>query len=212
MLAHLRSRRQAGDTIIEVLFAVTVFSLVVVLAISIMNQGTASARRTFEIAQVREEIDAQAETLRFLHESYVNVYSTGITFSDDENSPAKEYDKIINTVQATGRTAASQFTELTSCPSPAPEGAFALNTRTAQVRVDTSTLQRATANYAQVTYPAEENSPGTFRGIWIEGIRTLPTGASVGYIDFHIRACWLAPGLTRPMSMGTIVRLYEPRS
>ena len=35
--------------------------------------------------------------------------------------------------------------------------------------------------------------------------------ANAGYIDFHIRACWDSPGQSVPVTIGTIVRLYEPR-
>jgi prepilin-type N-terminal cleavage/methylation domain-containing protein len=65
---------QKGDTLIEVLFAVTVFSLVAVGSLSIMNQGTTVAQRSLETTLVRQEIDAQAETLRFVHDSYIAAY------------------------------------------------------------------------------------------------------------------------------------------
>jgi hypothetical protein len=53
------------------------------------------------------------------------------------------------------------------------------------------------------------------QGIWIEGIRSQANGDSnqtnTRFIDFHIRACWENPGQGPPMTIGTIVRLYEPR-
>jgi type II secretory pathway pseudopilin PulG len=207
-----RSTAQNGDTIVEVLFAVALFSLIVVMALSLMNQGTATARRTFEIAQVREQIDGQAEALRFLHESYVNQYRPGITYdtSDAATSPAEEYYKIIQKVISGGRTQASSFTNLTACPATPVADSFGLNTRMARVMTTTASLGRATSGYAQVTYPAGANSPATFRGIWIEGIRSSG-GGTAGFIDFHIRGCWDSPGLSVPMNVSTIVRLYEPR-
>ena len=74
----LGRQKNRGDTIIEVLFAITVFSLVVVSSLSIMNQGSATAQRTLEISLVRQQIDAQAETLRFLNTSYVAAYQAGV--------------------------------------------------------------------------------------------------------------------------------------
>ena len=47
------------------------------------------------------------------------------------------------------------------------------------------------------------------KGMWIEAIRSTPS-AGTAYTDFHIRACWYAPGTNQPMNLGTIVRLYEP--
>ena len=60
-----RRARTAGDTLIEVMFATTVFSLVVVSSLSLMNQGVASAQRSLEITTVRQQMDGQVETLRF---------------------------------------------------------------------------------------------------------------------------------------------------
>ena len=54
-----------GDTLIEVLFAITVFSLVVVTSLAIMNQGTQAALRSLQLTLVRQQVDSQAEALRF---------------------------------------------------------------------------------------------------------------------------------------------------
>src|SRR5674476_81397 len=81
-----------GDTLVEVLFATAVFSLVAVGCLSIMNQGAATAQRALEITLVRNEIDAQAETLRFLNASYIQAYQSGIT--SYPNTPADEWHSI----------------------------------------------------------------------------------------------------------------------
>ena len=48
---------QRGDTIIEVLLAVTVFSLVAIGAMMVMNQGTNSAQRSLEVTLVKQQIE-----------------------------------------------------------------------------------------------------------------------------------------------------------
>ena len=60
-----------GDTLIEVMFAVGVFGLVAVSAISLMNRGLNAAQASLETTMARQEIDTQAEALRFIHEAYV---------------------------------------------------------------------------------------------------------------------------------------------
>lgn len=60
-----------GDTIIEVMFAIAVFSLVAVLTIAMMNLGTANAEGSLELTTARHELNAQAEALRFVHSAYV---------------------------------------------------------------------------------------------------------------------------------------------
>ena len=59
-----------GDTLIEVMFAVGIFGIVAVSAISLMNRGVNTAQTALETTMARNEIDAQAEALRFIHDAY----------------------------------------------------------------------------------------------------------------------------------------------
>jgi prepilin-type N-terminal cleavage/methylation domain-containing protein len=60
-----------GDTLIEVMLSISIFAVVALLTINLMNDGINTAQRTLEVAMARNEIDAQAEALRFIHHSYV---------------------------------------------------------------------------------------------------------------------------------------------
>lgn len=208
-----RTKAQRGDTLIEVLFAVTVFSLIVVGALSLMNQGTSASRRALETTIAREAIDGQAETLRFLHESYVAGYQSGATYntSDAVTSPGEEYFRIIENAKAYPKTAASDLSVADVCPETAPSGSFVVDPAAARAIIDPTVLER-TELYPELVYNAE----GAFtssNGLWIEAIRpTTNVGVTnAGTIDFHIRACWQALGSDVPVTIGTIVRLYEPR-
>jgi len=66
----VNSRR--GDTLIEVLFSITIFSLVATITVNLMNNGVATAQKTLEVTMARNEIDAQAEALRFIQNSYLS--------------------------------------------------------------------------------------------------------------------------------------------
>ena len=61
-----------GDTLVEVLFAIATFSLVSVISIAAMNSSIETAQSTLEVTMARNEIDAQAEALRFIHNSYLS--------------------------------------------------------------------------------------------------------------------------------------------
>lgn len=209
MLASIR--RSRGDTLIEVLFAVTVFSLVAVGAISIMNQGTAASQRSLEITLVRQQIDSQAETLRFLDASYVSAYKTGATYAPD--TPAGQW-QITRTGIADDATASDFGASGGACPTP-PNGSFVMDTRNAKfVTLNASDKYRQATTYSQIRYN-DGGGVDSADGIWIEGVKsatdTSDSQGNAGYIDFHIRACWDSPGLSVPMTLGTIVRLYEPR-
>ena len=77
-----------GDTLIEVMLAVGIFSMVAVAVVAVMSGGTSSAQTALETTLAREEINTQAEALRFIQSSY-------IAEKDNENG----IEKIINMCQ-----------------------------------------------------------------------------------------------------------------
>lgn len=197
----LRRRSQRGDTLIEVLFATTVFSLVAVAALSIMNQGTAMAQRALEIGLVRQQIDAQAEALRYLNQAYVNDYGK-------RGQPTEQWNRLVaeNAVSRAQDFRSMIVDDKCQLPSPA-EHPFALNIQ--KLGADAEIIPTAeVATYAKVRY---EQVPARAEGIWIQAVRSPVQDNKPGFYDFHIRACWQSPGQITPVTLGTIVRLYEPR-
>ena len=74
-----------GDTLVEVMFAVGIFCLVAIGVVSVMNSSSSKIQQSLEITMTRNEIDTQAEALRYIHSSYNsernqkeagNIYST----------------------------------------------------------------------------------------------------------------------------------------
>lgn len=64
-------RLKKGDTLIEVTLAVGIFSMIAVAVVAVMSGGISGAQTALETTLAREEIDAQAEAIRFIHSSYV---------------------------------------------------------------------------------------------------------------------------------------------
>lgn len=207
---RLRKREQ-GDTLIEVLFAVAVFAMVAVGSLSIMNQGTATAQRSLEITLVRQQIDAQAEAIRFVHKAYVAAFQKEGTVTGIGETWTAMTDK----VDGKGADMASEFgSNSDSCPSlDTVQKPFILNTHTAKIWNSTPAMSPPAGvslpPFAQVIYldDAIQNA----YGIWIESIPSTQQSGQPGYVDFHIRACWDAAGSSAPATIATIVRLYEPR-
>lgn len=205
-------RGQEGDTIIEVMFAVAVFAMVAVGCLSIMNQGTAAAQRSLEITLVRQQIDAQAEALRYIHQAYVASFTRDTT----PTGTAAEWVKMTSTSTGKGASAASAF-GLTSggrCPAVTPgQRPFILDAHTATVWSSTPAMTpppgASVPPYAQVTYNSDSSVAYAY-GMWIEAVPSPPS-TQAGFVDFHIRACWDSAGSGAPATLGTIVRLYEPR-
>jgi hypothetical protein len=193
---------ERGDTIIEVILAVVIFALIAVGSLTIMNQGLATAERSLEITLVRQQMDAQAEALRYIHDVRLAAApGSTSTWSD-----------LITTY---GQPNASPYgVSGGACTLPNGGGykPFILNARTAQVSTSPPTLAAIGVGvppYPQVIYNPDSSIQQAY-GLWVEAVpsSSLPL---TRFVDFHIRACWDGPGSSVPMTLGTIVRLYDPR-
>jgi len=75
-----------GDTLVEVLLGVTIFSLVAVIALETMNRGMAIAQYSLETTLVRQQVDAQAEMLRYAHDMKNDTWKKLV-----DNNSVKEF-------------------------------------------------------------------------------------------------------------------------
>lgn len=180
-----------GDTLVEVLLAVTVFSMVAVGTIAVMNEGTNAAQRSLEITQVRQQIDAQAESLRAAHQAYL-ASDTSTVWPEIAAKP-------------------DASTDLGRCPRTQTEinGAFVMNPNNAEVLDNwfASISSVDAPPYAQVT----DNNGLKAYGIWIEKQTVGGANGDPGRYDFSVRACWYGAGMGEtPMELQTLVRLYDP--
>jgi len=91
-----------GDTLIEVVLAIGIFSMIAIAVVAVMSGGTSSSQTALETSLARNEIDSQAESLRFIHNSYIAeknsastkyqdlweaITASAIEASDDEGAP-----------------------------------------------------------------------------------------------------------------------------
>lgn len=79
-----------GDTLIEVTLAVGIFSMIAIAIVAVMSNGVANAQTALESTLAREEIDTQAEALRFIHASHIS--------SVNESSENRRYADLWNTI------------------------------------------------------------------------------------------------------------------
>lgn len=179
--------RERGDTLIEVILACSIFSLVVVSAYSIMQRGASTAYDAVERSQVRLLLNGQVELLQFLRDRYIENQLTQTT---DTSYDATTWVDLTTNVQATPVPALSYCPDLTNAAISSK--AFFISTG----RDFSQELDNASG------LP----QPGT--GIWIQRVAS-PTGASPRYYDFYVMACWQSVTSTQ-QTMSTIVRLYAP--
>lgn len=204
-------RCNRGDTLVEVLFAVTVFSFVSVMGISLMNQSTATAERSLEINLVRQEIDSQAEVLRFLNNSYIAAYRSGVT-SYPVDSPAAQWYNLTHDSSLITDVSDTKivYTDDATCPansSSIPQKSFVFNARNLRT-ISAPVIYSKADTYSRVEYDSLNNASKAY-GLWILQVKPTPAPGN-NYIDFYIRACWDNPGQSMPLKDGTLVRLYVP--
>jgi type II secretory pathway pseudopilin PulG len=191
-----------GDTIIEVLLAITVFSLVAIGALTIMNQGVNSAQRAQEITLVRQQIDGQAEALRSAQQA--------AAASLVGQPGAVNWNNIKTTIQDT----TSPYSSQTSCPTSsadinAPNTSFIMDPRKGTLVNNVTWFKDINSlsarPYAQIIYNGGNVEA---YGMWIERTKVTASGIQDAY-DFTINACWYSAGFNVPIHLKTLVRLYD---
>jgi type II secretory pathway pseudopilin PulG len=197
-----------GDTIIEVMLAITVFAMLAVGVLTLMNRGVASAQDALETTLVRQQIDGQAEVLRFLHQAYMlnpdAATGSARVFKDIRDNRA------VNSASKFG-TDGSDLAE-GSCIKGIPSKGFALNPDTASIIEPMNVKAMGTVDISAPAFAQVVGSytPAIAYGLWIEAVEGDNHTGTASFYDFHIRACWDAVSSNIPHTLGTIVRLYVP--
>ena len=195
------SRREQGDTIIEVVLAFVIFTMAAVAAITLINSGLATTQRGLEATLVRQQIDAQGELLRYLRdtrdEAWDQIVAPGALVATPISLAGTVSPGNICTNAATISQAFYVQPQVAANPALTTYSRRAIN----------NTTYRTPDTYAKIEYTAGAIQS---QGIWIQATRAQErSGASVPAYDFYIHACWHSVGQSVPMMLGTIVRIYE---
>jgi len=180
-----RKVRSRGDTVVETIIAFAIFSAVLVGTIMVMNRGVAMAQRSLEVTLVREHIDGQGEMLRYIRANVPSVWTD--LKARLETNPAP--------LTNDGPT----------CKAPSSNAYFLRGSENADPQIISTS---STVNFGEpAVYAAIDHEATKSYGVWVETTRAQ--GAVRPAYDFRIHACWMTMGSDVPMSLGTIVRLYE---
>ncbi len=208
----LASRR--GDTLIEVLFAVAVFSAIAIGAMVIMNKGINAAQTALEINLVRNQIDTQAQLLHQMNDAKLTSLGRGSSqFAQQWNEMVSgssnllvPYAQDYNTIQT--------FEDCSPDSDHFPSKAFFIDPQSGEI-VRGQSHFAAPGTFAQIRLSDNPSIPSTSEMIWIQVVDSSSEGdgalSNTRSYDFHIRACWDSPGSDTLMKIGTIVRMYAPK-
>ena len=188
-------RLNRGDTLVEVLLGVTIFSLVAVIALETMNRGMAIAQYSLETTLVRQQVDAQAEMLRYAHDMKNDTWKKLV----DNNSVS---------VSAVNGNEGNLGAE--KGPDDLSQKEFAL-AATPSLASKISILNNPGDYKAAETYARVDSDTKKTYGI---SVRLVKPSAATGSrdsnkYDAYIKACWMPVGSKMPATIGTIVRLYD---
>jgi prepilin-type N-terminal cleavage/methylation domain-containing protein len=149
-------KQKRGDTLIEVMFSITVFALIAVISVNLMNGGVYTAQKSLEVSMARNEIDAQAEALRYIQNSY--LAEKELTSGSKQFSALWEHltDPAKRIAQVPSAELADSFNNMTNCSEAYQAdgqvfkyGAFVLNTRLMQPE-NTDQVDGSGLNYSQL--------------------------------------------------------------
>ena len=184
-----------GDTVVEVLLGVTIFSLVAVIALETMNRGMAIAQYSLETTLVRQQVDAQAEMLRYAHDMKNDTWKKLV----DNNSVS---------VSAVNDNEGNLGVE--KCPDDFSTKEFAL-AATPSLASKISILNNPGDYKAAETYARVDSDTKKTYGISVRLVKpSTATGSrDSNKYDAYIKACWMPVGSKMPATIGTIVRLYD---
>lgn len=183
-MAHKSAER--GDTLVEVLMAIVILSMVIVGAIAIMSRGLQSAQTAVEHTQVRFGINEQTELLRYLRDGYLQdrTSAAGLAWAQ-LFGPVAYADANVSRLD-------------TACQVTSGKRGFYLENTGGVVVIKA---------FSATSKPDTSAIAG--KGLWVEATLS-PASISPAYIDFQIRACWLASGNSAQQETVTGVRLYDP--
>lgn len=192
MSVSLRATREQGDTLVEVLVAISVLAVVIVGTFSLMNKGLSQMYDTMEKSQVRSQVNRQVEALTYARDQYL--------LQQGGNDLIAPYDTAAANLWASIRT-------FSDYPSGVPGATIAgcSNTSAAfAITADASgVLQLTSGTYIQ---GLASEVPVATKGLWMQ---KRHTAGAVPYTDFYIRACWNQNSSPSVQIISTVVRLYD---
>lgn len=221
-----------GDTMIEVLLASAIFGFISLLTITLMNSGLRIAQANLQMTMARNEITAQTEALRYIHNAYISSpagLSTYNQYRDLWNKIVEEATIITESERSTSTeddtVACSELYEGVSNDNSKIEvrnnHSLILNTNAVSLDLEKTVLYKSSASnklnptdsYPYIEFDANNNILSA-NGIWInvEGVKENSASSSdpPRYYDFYISSCWYSAMTEAPTTLDTVIRLYNP--
>ncbi len=219
-----------GDTLVEVALAIGIFSMVAIAVVAVMNTGMSNAQIALETTLAREEIDTQAEALRFIQASAAAENTESGKFSilwsriiEKALLPTElknENPNLLNSVyQFAPDSCDALYGDEGSIRS---QKAFFINPKklnddiitdsfVSYTEASNSNFFRTAEVYPRIYY--DEDNTAIAEGIFVVAVKDATDTKVLGhngagyFYDFYIRTCWRDSGSDGPSTISTVIRL-----
>ncbi len=180
--------RERGDTLVEVLIAVAILSLVVVGALQVMSAGQAVALNGVERTQVQSILSSQLNLIRYFRDEYIRA-------DNQPTTPAAQ-----DWAAVVGRFAGSTINP-SPCSGAVRNGFYIAENYAAAAPVGQFTM-------TPYTYSAANGVPALGNGVWVEAQQVIAGSSS--FVDFVAKACWDPVGSGTKQESKIVMRLAVP--
>lgn len=181
----IKCKQQRGDTLIEVMLALTLLSAILFISWAIVNRSTQISAAARQRVTVVNQLKEQAEILKSLYAADKNNVVVERDFGE-----ATAYEVIADAAVG-DQIPANPCTSRSENGTIAPTNAFHFN---AQAQPQTGVKSRL--------------NDSALEAVWIQ----MNGGTAKGYMDFYIRACWISGSgsVEKNDNSQVIVRLNTP--
>lgn len=199
----MRPKNERGDTLIEVLIAITILSLAVVISQAVMNYGQSIALNSIERTTTQGYINSQFSYLRYARDAFDNDQRNDVP---TQSAGAVLWGKI-ETFAVGGTTNAE------ACDGNRPRSEasmFFIDETTALTQTTPAQFATAATQYPRVSGSpvAAQTAPAPGSGLWL--LARANGSGSERYIDFTAKACWTSLVGGQPEKSTSVLRLYAP--
>ena len=201
-MQHMK-RNQRGDTLIEVLIAITVLGTIVAGCMAVMNRSLVSILNSAERTASRSDINTQTDLLNYVYRSDKTTWNKimDIAYAGAADGSAPNNVKDVCTLNAGSRSSGTKRAgSFYLQPTLDAEGGISSVALVENLNADTHGMNKT-------------QRAVTGQGLWVDAIHyPQSTTNQRSYVDFYIKACWTPlGGLSHDTNSRSVttVRIYN---
>jgi prepilin-type N-terminal cleavage/methylation domain-containing protein len=184
---------QRGDTLIEVLIAITVLGIVVAGVMAVMNRSLVGILNSAERTASRADINSETDLINYVYNNDKTIWGKIMDVAYPGNSDGSAPDVAKDICKINTSTPGSFYLKPVYDTSGGVSGVTFRDNLTA-------------TNGANQTQRAIIG-----KGLWVDAVSYPKTATNIRpYVDFYIKACWVPLGGSSVNSQSvTITRIYN---